>query len=564
MSTANAPNIDQQNADLSALRERHESTRLALEIAEMRQALRTTDPMNVTEAWGELIDPREFMAAERDFGWQDVQRVGRGSSISDREHGSNAPLFRNESDLSRMRASARWLATTSPTAIAALEALSTYVLRTGFNYRALGEIRRRGRTVKTDAPTQLVDAVQDVLDDFLDDNDFDLSFETELFQRWIRDGELYLAHYPQAGGQTALRTIEPEQNTEPANARRLEDGLGIDFASDWRFGVHTVATDAQDVRGYYVQWNPSGSDWDYLTTDCVEHAKRNVDRKIKRGISDFYAVEQWLERVAKLLRNTNDGATVLAAIAMIRQHAEGKTQSSIQRFADAKATGTYQKPTDSGLQTANYRRYEPGTIIDTPQGQTYTAGPLGQSNAPNYIVIEQAVLRMVGSRWSMPEYLISGDASNANYASTLVAESPFVGFCQRQQVMFAGVLSRSCWRAIRNAANGGRLREYGISNYGELKKLVDIQVEPPAVVARDPDKETTRHKMLNESGILSEKTWSDREGLDREQEIANGAKRVQVQGVSLFNTPQASPSAVPESTDPGARLAHRLLNKSYP
>ena len=43
-----------------------------------------------------------------------------------------------------------------------------------------------------------------------------------------------------------------------------------------------------------------------------------------------------------------------------------------------------------------------------------------------HVQIVQAGLRALGNRWDMPEYMISGDSSNANYASTLVSGAPFV------------------------------------------------------------------------------------------------------------------------------------------
>ena len=45
----------------------------------------------------------------------------------------------------------------------------------------------------------------------------------------------------------------------------------------------------------------------------------------------------------------------------------------------------------------------------------------------------QAELRAIGSALAMPEYMISGDSSNANYASTMVAEGPAVKTFEEMQ-----------------------------------------------------------------------------------------------------------------------------------
>ena len=42
-------------------------------------------------------------------------------------------------------------------------------------------------------------------------------------------------------------------------------------------------------------------------------------------------------------------------------------------------------------------------------------GPMGHVNSPRFIEVVQSSLRYVGSRWAMPEYMISSDASNNNF-----------------------------------------------------------------------------------------------------------------------------------------------------
>ena len=42
------------------------------------------------------------------------------------------------------------------------------------------------------------------------------------------------------------------------------------------------------------------------------------------------------------------------------------------------------------------------------------------------MTVLQAELRAIASRLVMPEFMLTSDASNANYASTMVAEGPAV------------------------------------------------------------------------------------------------------------------------------------------
>jgi len=164
-----------------------------------------------------------------------------------------------------------------------------------------------------------------------------------------------------------------------------------------------------------------------------------------------------------------------------------------------------------------------------PQGQEYKESPLAsQGVGPAFVTIEQAALRTIGTNWCMPEYMISGDASNANYASTMVSESPFVKYCQAEQAKYAASNRRIFWKVLWFAWQAGRL---GAIDWAELRKRVEIQIEPPDVATRNVDQETARNKTLYESGILSDETWAGREGLDYLQEKQNGATPQQVSGM---------------------------------
>ncbi len=67
--------------------------------------------------------------------------------------------------------------------------------------------------------------------------------------------------------------------------------------------------------------------------------------------------------------------------------------------------------------------YEPGTVLHMDANRQFIAGPVG-TGTPGFIQAEQAVLRGCGARWRFPEYF-SGNASNNNMASSIVAGSPY-------------------------------------------------------------------------------------------------------------------------------------------
>jgi hypothetical protein len=133
------------------------------------------------------------------------------------------------------------------------------------------------------------------------------------------------------------------------------------------------------------------------------------------------------------------------------------------------------------------------------------------------VAILQAELRAVASRLVMPEFMLSSDASNANYASTLVAEGPAMRFFARLQAEMIADDLAVMRRVVTHATAAGRLP-------GEALTQIEIQAAPPSLKVRDERVETDINRIEFESGILSPQTWSLRRGLDYEQEQKNLAE----------------------------------------
>jgi hypothetical protein len=142
----------------------------------------------------------------------------------------------------------------------------------------------------------------------------------------------------------------------------------------------------------------------------------------------------------------------------------------------------------------------------------YASGPVAE--ATPLIEVLQAALRAIGARWQIPESLISGDASNNNLASALVAEGPFVRSMIYRQWHYKHEFQRIIERLLDYAASTGAL---GVAQDTLLDKLV-VNVDMPAVVERKVNEETERNATLHAAGILSKQTWSAREDLVYEEE----------------------------------------------
>jgi hypothetical protein len=493
--------------DLARLREQHEAARLKLEIRQLHEAA----GVPLYEEWGDPVDRREALF-DRPAHREDC--FAAPAAFSDRSDGRFLPVYEVEQDLAQIRGAARRISAATSVAIGALDALANYVLAGGFTFTAHSEF---------DQP-RLVTAAQRVIDEFLDANDFSGGLDRELHFRSRQDGEAFLALLPRSDGTVSARVLEPEQIVQPANPGPLEEWLGIAerFESSWSFGVHTPREAAEKPLGYHVIFDAEGRDWEYFPAGSIEHIKRNVPRSAKRGVSDLYSIEGDLEREAKLRRNTAEGAALQAAVAWILQAPAGTTRGQMQSVGLGEIPAGFDRPARSGPRSHSIAHYPAGTVLKPSAGLEYKPGPMGSERNPNFVLVAQYVLRSIGIRWNMPEYLISGDASNANYASSLVAESPFVKAREADQQFYRRHWLALIWKVLRLAWAAGRFSRLGIS-WESFVRLIDVKIDAPAVSTRDPQILARTQETQIRLGLLSRRTACAQAGLDYDAELRQGA-----------------------------------------
>jgi hypothetical protein len=150
--------------------------------------------------------------------------------------------------------------------------------------------------------------------------------------------------------------------------------------------------------------------------------------------------------------------------------------------------------------------------------------------------------------------MLTSNAENANYASTLVAEAPAVKHFERLQRQLARKFGDGRYGGPCRCGALWRVLEYAVE-YGTLPRAVlqriALHVEPPSPVARDKDKETARAEALNKAGVLSKATWSKWEGLDHARERRQIAQ-------------EKDQDQPPESRDRFTEMVQRLLETCRP
>lgn len=480
------------------------------------ESLTTPERVVVAEGFGDIVDRNEHLY---DDPYWFTQGVGY-SRPGDRVAGDYYPYWRTETELAELRGICSNVAEADEVGVAALENLANYVLgRRGFEYTATAKVR---------ADDALAAAVQALIDEHIDASCWADCLEREAFVRSHKEGEAFLAIEPTAGGRTQTTIIEPSHVTEPDNGQLVEDYYGLSGSIEWKYGVAKRNNRPAQRFGYFVEHFGDAADWDFYTTDAITHIKRNVDNVVARGMSDFFPVYQDLQRAEKLLRNTAEGSAVQACIAFIKEGGPGVRAADLEATKTGSSALNWLQKVQKGDGTSRdveHRKFMPGSVFTVKNGTKYHAGPLGQSSAPTYIDVVQALLRRAGVRWSMPEYMISGDASNGNFASTLVAESPFTKGSEHRQNRYGKNFEGHFWKVVGFAVRAGTFESFGVSTLRDLKRRVELGSKGPDIAVRDRLQEHQIRMEENAAGILSAETWAEEAGRDYAAEIKKGAAK---------------------------------------
>lgn len=490
-------------------------------------AIPATKPLK--ESWGDLYQPQQYIADVLNRANAGYMGIGiwANNNPRDRAYGADYPFVRNEQDLALLRNASRYCYRTNANAAGVINALTSYVISTGFN-----------ATCKSDTDIDLANQCQLIISRWMDQNNFE-TLQEEIFRRTRVDGEAFLRVHPQEDGHLAVRFVEPECITQPGGTTQEE----------YLFGIKTDPLDTQNIKEYNIRYYAAeyqGIIDDAVKSDYMIHLKINCNEAMKRGIPDFaFSTLEMFNLAAKMQRNIGEGAAVQAAIAAIRQH-EDATVSQVQDFIDTQVGSQPSTPTTypgvSPSAFSGYAQIQPGTFIDMPQGSTYKEPP-GASNVEPHLQALQAVLRTAGMRWSAPEWLVSARSDSMSYASSLTAESPFLKACMRMQRDYKKVFRLILEKVLENASLAGVIPL-------EWRDIVSIDIAPPAMEVRDKGAEARSNQMYHEMGIKSKHTICSDLGLNYAKEQEFLAQEVQT-SVTPPDTKEAGSRSMEKAPDVG-------------
>jgi hypothetical protein len=428
---------------------------------------------NQEESWGDLVPPFD----------PDLEAKDGTFAFRNRDYTQDS-----SQELTNQRNISRYLCEENEFAINAMENRISYIVGYGFTYSVLA---KDGTEVSPDK----IGMVKSVIDNFVKLNNW-WAVQQEKVMRRDRDGEFFIRYFIDGNGNVLTRFIEPEWVEPPAGFRVNETS-----------GIRTKDDDVQTVEAYCVKYPGQKHDW--IDAAEILHAKRNVDSSFKRGRPTFYPVRKNLQRAGKLLQNMASAIEIQTAIAMIRKHTSAMG-SVVRALATANAK-TETRNSDGKI--TNAQKFEPGTILDAPASTEYEFPAQGIDPSKSISSL-QACLRAVASRLVMPEFMLTSDASNANFASTMVAEGPAVKNFQRLQWDEITFDLKTIDVVLAAAVKAGLLDQ-------ETVDSVAVKADPPNLQVRDKLKDAQAASILKGLRIASSQTISAEFGYDYEQEQDN-------------------------------------------
>lgn len=469
------------------LKQALEDKRMEMELRLLEHSLSIFDVPDPSGIWADK------QASE--IGWT---TVGLGLDTDKRPA---HPVYRTDESIAQTIRKHRLQEESNPYARNLYQNRINYIIGSGTKYKVRAN-NKSGRS-------RFASAVSVFVRDWLSENNWD-ELQQEVTHRTDRDGECFARIFRlRNSGMAVVRIVEPFQVRTPDSM--LED-------TDVQFGVRFDPKDAIVPKTYYVFYGPEPTDYETVPAEEMIHFKGNVDANAVRGLPIANAAYTALEYASKLLRNMAVVTTIQASVAMIRKHGSNKpeTVKNFRDFRDATPAGANGQTPFTMLEYAGQPR-----ILDTTSGYDYEF-PAVQIDVSKMVAALQASLRAAASSVQMPEFMLTADASNANYSSSMVSEGPAVRSFGRAQNFFAQGFLEILYRSVLWAMRSGRIPDPlgSGATVSQLKELIEIRPIHPELKTKKNKEETDKRKVLRDDGILSPQQWALEEDLDYEEQQA--------------------------------------------
>lgn len=425
---------------------------------------------------------------------------------------------------------------------AMIEHLVSYCVAKGHKYVPQ---RKTGRSVTQSTLTRIEGAMEDVMEevDLGGANGWYL-LQEETVRRHYRDGQWFRKFGFYEDGRLWVRFIEPMDVRTPSFITDVVPSQGavdqIRFVSVsgqqvpvvgnrvWHgeFGIVTDLNDACNVLGYWRrkirQSADLGKTSEYFFEPAVniQAGKSGVDMNDPRGIPSFYDLYCHCKQLEEVINAMVELSITQSSFAAIYTHKAATTADALRNIA---------KHTERMAQE-NEGRPNPGQIVHVKGAELELPGM--NVRATQYVELIQAIQRILGNVYGIPEFMATGDANTGNRSSLIAAEGPFALRIQREQK------NQSChdvhlmWLAV------ARKLGWTPAKLASVQASVRIRAEYPTAAIRDWAKEMSVMLDLYKEGVISAQQVNRRMDVDDEQMVYELNVREATPISRISNAPQ--------------------------
>lgn len=268
---------------------------------------------------------------------------------------------------------------------------------------------------------------------------------------------------------------------------------------------------------------------DSVPAIMIMHRKRNVISKRSRGETMFWPVRDELIWAKRLLSNLMRVSGFQAAWGAIR---------TIDAHHSADAVKNYLASLQGGTGSSGQREqfdFPSAAVVTVPKGVKYEFPDTGLGNS-NHIEVLVQLLRACAAGMKLPEFMLTANVSEGNFASTLVSEGPFHKSMRFEQNLMMREDLAILTMAVRKAAADGR---FNVTE-SDLNQVL-ITIKPPRVQTRNRKEDFEVGEKLWKDGLLSGKELLASE----DHEYSAQHAQLKVERADQVDPPVLEPQVVP-------------------
>jgi hypothetical protein len=374
--------------------------------------------------------------------------------------------------------------------------------------------------------------------------------QSEVSHRLDRHGEAFdIVHYGM-DGIVRVNFAEPTDLEDDPNSTFNDpdpENTKLPFVD--MLGVRRTNDMLYRPTGYYINndWYPDLTfsspmgivpDPMQLTARAaIQHRKRNVLANDPRGLTLYWPVREEMVWGKKLLSNLIRMSSFQAAFGALRVINAGMGADAVKSWLASQQSG--------GGQTGDHETFDmPAPSVVTTSSNVKYEFPETGKGASNHIEVLLNILRACASGMKLPEFMLTANVSEGNFASTLVSEGPFHKGMRYEQALMVQEDLRIIYQALRYAAQSG------VMNLTDADiDAVVIDIKPPRVQTRNRKEDFEVNQTLWEAGELSGKEWLAAEGYERAAQQAQIAQ----ERAAEHPLPAGSPHAAGGDGTPGPK-----------